>query len=101
MYKNKVKKYVCLILALLLFTSTMSACGRTKVIDDVEYQTYGFFNESEKRNPNIEYEIIPGNVIWSIILIETIIAPVYFIGFSLFQPVDKINSNVPKGAVRK
>jgi hypothetical protein len=33
------------------------------------------------------YEIIPGNVVWSVILIETIIAPVYFVGFSMFEPV--------------
>jgi len=97
----KLKKGLCLILALLFFMSTLPACGDTKVIDGVEYDTYGFFNESEKKNPNIEYEIIIGNVVWSIILIESVVFPIYFIGFSLWEPVGKVNDGTPKGAVRK
>ena len=44
-------------------------------------------NEDSKKNPDIEYEPIWGNIVWGIILIETIIAPVYFFGFSLFEPI--------------
>lgn len=90
-----------MVIAFLFFLSILSACGDTKVIDGVEYDTYGLLNQNEKKNPLIEYEIIVGNVIWSIILIETIVFPVYFIGFSLFEPVDKINSGAPKGEIRK
>jgi hypothetical protein len=75
-------------------------CGNQKTIDNITYDTYGLFNKSEKMNPDIEYEIIVGNVVWSIILIETIVAPVYFVGFSLYQPVAKKDENFIKGQVR-
>jgi len=67
----------------------LAACAKSKVIDGVKYEPYGIFNEEQHRNPNIEYEIVFGNIVWSIILIETIIAPVYFIGFAIKQPVGK------------
>ena len=74
-------------------------CGNTKVIDGVEYDTYGLFNEGDKMNPDIKYSIIKGNVIWSVILCETIVAPIYFIGFSMYEPVRKANKSEPKGTV--
>jgi len=69
----------------------VSACGRTKTINNKEYDTVGLFNE---HNPKIEYKVIWGNVILGIILIETIIAPIYFFGFSCMEPV-RIKSTNP------
>lgn len=77
-------KAVILLSVFLLF---LSGCGNTKVINGVEYDTYGLINADNKKNPNIEYEVIWGNMFWGAILAETIIAPVYFFGFSLFEPV--------------
>lgn len=82
----------------LLATTSLSGCGDTKSIHGVTYDTYGFLNEGEKRNPDVEYELIVGNVIWGIILVETIIAPIYFFGFSLYQPVGA-KGEVVKGQV--
>ncbi len=65
----------------------LTGCGDTKVINGVEYDTYGLFDEAEKRNDNIQYELITGNVVWSIVLIETVAMPIYFIGFSMYEPV--------------
>jgi PBP1b-binding outer membrane lipoprotein LpoB len=50
------------------------------------YPTYGFFNEGTLKSDKMCYEVSVGNVVWSIVLMETIIAPIYFIGFSLFNP---------------
>jgi hypothetical protein len=66
------------------------ACGDSKVIDGVKYETYGFINKDEIKDPKIKYQVITGNVVWGIILCETIVAPVYFFGFSLHEPVEKI-----------
>ena len=63
-----------------------SACADPKVIDGVEYSTYGFLND-EKRNPNIKYELSWGNVFWGLLFSETLIAPLYFFGFSIKEPV--------------
>ena len=75
-------------------------CGNPKVIDDVEYDTYGLINKDEKRNEAIQYDVIWGNVIWGCLLVETVIAPVYFFGFSLFEPVGpkpQVKGQVTKG----
>jgi len=52
-----------------------------------DYPTYGLFNENTAKSDKVCYEVSVGNVVWSIILIETIVMPVYFIGWSLFNPV--------------
>lgn len=80
-----------LIAAAMAATFLLSGCGRpAKLTVDGQpkiYPTYGLFNEVDNKSKNVCYEVSAGNVVWSIILIETIIAPVYFIGFSLFNPV--------------
>ena len=50
-------------------------------------ESYGIANEEAKKINGVIYEVSAGNVIWSIILCETLIAPVYFIGWSIKQPV--------------
>jgi len=79
----------------------LSGCANKKEINGNMYDTYGILNTDSKKNPNIQYELVAGNVIWSIVLIETIIVPVYMIGFSIYQPVG-IKSDYPKyiGIVR-
>jgi hypothetical protein len=52
-----------------------------------EYPTYGLINRDEARSKNICYELSVGNVIWSIIGVETVIIPLYLIGFSIYNPV--------------
>ena len=84
------KKFFSKIIIIFLIHSLFIACGDSKVIDGVEYETYGLINRDEIRNPNIKYKVIIGNVVWGIILCETIVAPVYFFGFSLHEPVEKI-----------
>jgi len=51
------------------------------------YPTYGLFNENTAKSDKVCYEVSVGNVVWSVIGIETIVMPVYFIGWSLFNPV--------------
>lgn len=69
----------------------VAGCGEPKFLGkggkQTYYPTYGLFNESSSRSKNVCYAISVGNVIWSIILVETIIFPIYFVGFSLWNPV--------------
>jgi len=92
------KKTISIIIIFIML-SMVAGCGNTKKIDGVHYDTYGMFNKVDNRNPDIQYRLIVGNVVWSIILVETIAAPVYFIGFSLYEPVGKLNPNRIKGQV--
>ena len=81
------------------FFFAIVGCGNVKNIDGVTYDTYGLINKSDKKNDKIEYKVIWGNVIWAVILMETIIAPIYFFGFSMFEPVAKLDPNKPKGSI--
>uniref|UniRef100_A0A6M3LMX0 Lipoprotein n=1 Tax=viral metagenome TaxID=1070528 RepID=A0A6M3LMX0_9ZZZZ len=83
------------------------ACGNTMVLDvpaktttgykTATIGTYGLINKDDDMNPNVKYRLIVGNFIWSIILAETIIAPIYFIGFSIYEPVGVKTGNEVKG----
>ena len=92
------KKVICFMM-IAVFCVTILGCGNTKNINGVTYDTYGLFNQADKKNDAIQYRIIIGNIVWSCILVETIIAPIYFLGFSIYEPVGIKNKNAPKGAV--
>ena len=76
-----------IILVCVFFLLFTIACGNNKIINGKEYETYGLINKDEVRNPNIKYKPIWGNIIWGCVLAETIIAPIYFFGFSMFEPI--------------
>jgi len=80
------------ILLVIVMVASISACGDTRVINGVEYDTFGLFNKYDNKNPGIKYKVIVGNVVWACILAETVAAPIYFLGFSLYEPVG-IKSN--------
>jgi len=96
--KKSLKKVVIAVL-IMAFVSIGYGCGDTKKIGNNIYDTYGFINSGEKRNENVEYKIIIGNVVWSILLVETIVAPLYFWGFSIYEPVGLKDKSKPKGAI--
>ncbi len=85
-----------LIVALLLFVG----CGQSKVINGIERKPVGLATKYVPRNlfkstysDSIQYEPCWGNIIWGIVLCETVIAPIYFFGFSMFNPVSPLQKN--------
>ena len=70
------------IIILLLF---IVGCGNSKNIQRTWFETKGVLINDEK-HPCIHYEIILGNVFWGIVLLETLMAPIYFFGWSIFEP---------------
>lgn len=79
------------ILAALMVAAMLTGCGQPLDYGNKHYPTYGLFNQDTAKSDKMCYEVSIGNVVWGIILIETIIAPVYFVGWSLWNPVS------PKG----
>lgn len=75
------------IISICLIAALLSGCARPMTICGTTYDSYGLLNQDDKKNPGIQYEVVWGNLVWSIILFETIVAPIYFFGFSLFEPV--------------
>ncbi len=75
-------KKILLILTLDLFAGCakdLQACGQT-------FTTTGVLTIKEEV-PGVKMNLVAGNVIWGILLSETLIAPVYFFGFSIWEPV--------------
>lgn len=79
------KTFSILFFSLLLFAS----CAEEKIIEGKKYEPYGLFNEDVMKNDSIVYELSAGSVIAIIIFCETIIVPVYTIGWDLYEPVRK------------
>lgn len=75
------------VLIAVLLVSMLTACGEPRVLGGKEYPTYGLFNQNSSKSEKVCYDLSVGNVVWSIIGIENIVMPVYFLGFSLFNPV--------------
>jgi len=83
------KRFRSLVLLLVMTTLSLSiaGCGDQMTIKGVTYPTYGVLNEDENKNPNVVYRVSMSNVIVGIIFSETIIVPVYIIGWDLFEPI--------------
>ena len=80
-----------LLSVVLIFSVLLTSCADSLTYIDkdgnsVTAESTGVFNKS-KQDPNCNYEIIPGNIVWSVLLCETFIAPLYFVGWSIMEPV--------------
>jgi hypothetical protein len=75
------------VLVAVILSMLLVGCGQERTINGKLYPTYGVFNSDDNKDPEIRYQVIVGNLIWSVLLCETIVVPIYFFGFSLFEPV--------------
>jgi hypothetical protein len=87
-------KLKVLVAILAVGSLALASCAQSKDIHGVTYSGYGLLNSGDKKNDSVEYQPVWGNVFWGVVLVETIVAPIYFFGFSLFEPVG------PKCAVK-
>lgn len=80
------------IAAVLIGTMLLTGCADNKnlpVYDNgsmKHIETFGLFNEGNLREECVNYSVSVGNVILGIMLSATVVAPVYFFGFSLYEP---------------
>lgn len=77
------KKTIASLAALLM----LGACAQSKTMDGTVYNPYGLLNQNSEKNECVNYSTSIGNVIWGIFLVQTLVAPVYFFGFALYEPV--------------
>jgi hypothetical protein len=76
------------ILFILVCLFCFAGCVESKTIDGTNYSTYGLLSENNK-DPNVVYQPCISNVVWGIIFVETIFAPVWLFGYELYEPVAK------------
>lgn len=74
------------IAVVLIAAITLSGCAKSKVINGKEYQPYGLATLN-REDPAIEYEMSFGSCFFGIFFFETIVAPIYVIGWNIMQPV--------------
>ena len=75
----------CIIFAILVVF--IASCSTPMYYDGTKYNTYGIINANNEDRSNAEYQVVWGNVVWGVLLFQTIIAPVYFLGFDMYEPV--------------
>lgn len=61
----------------------------------IHAEPYGWANYEARKDKNVIYEVCIGNVIWSVVGIETIFIPVWLSGWELYEPV-KLKDCAPK-----
>ena len=93
---------VCLgMMAIFLGCGTSrTVCIKKQAIPEPEchrYKQVGLF-DPENENPDVEYEVIVGNVVWSVLLFPTIAVPLILLGWYLWEPVGERSTDKPPGA---
>ncbi len=78
------KIFTVLALCITLFAA---GCHSSKVLDGKEYDTYGLFDREEIKDKCVHYELVQGNVFWSVVLAGGLfIGPIWLLGFDLYEP---------------
>ena len=80
------------VLVIITLAVLLVACGEPRTINGTYYPTCGLLSDSDCKAPEIRYGVSPGNIFWGCVFFETVFAPIYFFGFSMYNPVG------PKGA---
>ena len=88
-----------ILLAILMMLGCREGCADSKeikvqtikdsvVVDTVvNFEPCGIFDKDDIQNEKIKYEVCWGNVVLSCIFCETIIIPIQYVGYYLWEPV--------------
>lgn len=88
-----IKTRVLFLIAILVIGMfTMVSCADSKTFKDKagkEFvaEPYGWANADARKIDTVVYEANIGNVIWSVILVETVAVPVWLTGWQIMEPV--------------
>ena len=79
------------ILITLIFSLLLAGCGEPRYLGPdtarKRYPSYGVFNEASERSNHVCYEMSIGNVMLGLLLFETVVFPVYIVGWVLYDPI--------------
>lgn len=74
-------------LVFILLVGLLTSCAEEKTINNVTYQPYGLFNQEAVKCDSIVYQVSPWAVVGGIVFSETVIVPVYIVGWEIMDPV--------------
>lgn len=90
MENKKINLLAFLFLCVIIF---LFGCAEKKNINingkNVLIEPYGWMDKDSKKNDSVVYKMSTGNIVWSVILCETIVAPIILTGTALYEPVRK------------
>lgn len=92
-------KKLLILLVLVIIACTSCADSKTfKRADGTSFvaEPYGWGNYQSNKIEGVVYELNVGNVVWDVLLFETIIVPVWLTGWELYEPVSYVEPNVVK-----
>lgn len=75
------------IIGALIAAVGLSGCADRKTLEGNTYEPYGIANKDTVASPNVNYQVSAGSVIAGILFSETIIVPIYVVGWDLYEPV--------------
>jgi hypothetical protein len=84
---------------LLIMLITLASCGDSQVIQGKNCGTYGFFESKPRQCVQYDYRVVPGNIVWSIVLSASIVPPLLILGLDMWEPVPQ--SQQPPYALKK
>lgn len=100
-------KKIISVLVIVSILTMISGCAQSKVLDYVNeggvrseylFKPIGLFTMNDM-NEDVQYKVSIGNIIWSVLLVETIVAPIVLIGWYLWYPDEYIGDvDLPRGA---
>lgn len=80
------------LLFILLIGILFTSCADSKTFTDNKGQTftaepYGWANQSEQKYDTVIYDVCVGNVVWDVLLFETVVVPIWLTGWELYEPI--------------
>ena len=78
-------RYFCWDETVVTYPSKCTACAETKTKCKT-VETYGWLDWDTKE-PCVKYDVNVPNAIWSVLLVETIVAPLFITGYDIMEPV--------------
>ena len=82
----------------ILMAAALMGCDSQKPIGNKTVDYYGLANEGSAKDVCYKYELSFWNTVGAIIFSETVIIPVYVVGWALMEPVKKIPDCVSNGS---
>lgn len=88
----KFKAFILAILLLFVSCASPRVFHTNKRVEptSILVEPYGMFNTSKKKS-GVLYRASVGNIIWSVLLLETVVVPVVLCGWYLWEPKEMID----------
>ena len=54
------------------------------------FEAYGIF-DGDKRDSRVHYDVVVGNIVWSVLGFESVVIPFFLVGWYLYEPISWVS----------